>query len=148
MADIQRGEYVLGSVSQIQTYNGTDSDIDDTSVNPKSFVRYYAGIIHRVKSVRPRAKIFCVTPLGSKYSEIAQAIRNIVSVYSDVYLIDLATYCPITWDGDYYMNGHGSTIEYEYTAYEINTYIDWIIRKNGSQFKGTALIGTDYRDSF
>lgn len=145
---IQSGEYALGEASHIMQYDGTDNDIDDTSTNPKSFYRYYAGIIQRLKSVSPKAKIFCVTPLGSNYDELSSAIRNIVDLYEDVYLIDLAKYCPISWSGAYYMNGHGSAMGYEYTAYEINTYIDWIIRKNFDEFKGTALIGTDYRDKY
>ena len=148
---IASGEYVLGATSQIISYDGTDSDIDDTSVNPKSFVRYYAGIIQRVKSIQPKAKIFCVTPLDSKYAEIAQAIRNIVEYYANdnVYLIDLFTYLPSGYNVDGYMlNGHLSPMGYTYTAYMINTYIDWIIRNNGSAFRDTALIGTEYRADY
>ena len=148
---IANGEYVLGATSQIVSYDGTYSDIDDTSVNPKSFVRYYAGIIQRVKSIQPKAKIFCVTPLGSNYAEIAQAIRDIVEYYSSdgVYLIDLFNYIPEGYNVDGYMlNGHLSPMGYAYTAYMMNTYIDWIIRNNGSAFRDTALIGTEYRPDY
>ena len=148
---IANGEYVLGATSQIVSYDGTYSDIDDTSVNPKSFVRYYAGIIQRVKSIQPKAKIFCVTPLGSNYAEIAQAIRDIVEYYSSdgVYLIDLFNYIPEGYNVDGYMlNGHLSPMGYAYTAYMMNTYIDWIIRNNGSAFRDTALIGTEYRADY
>lgn len=154
-AKISNGDYILGSVDDIQTYVGDNTDIDDTTVVQKSFVRYYAGIIQRIKSVRPKAKIFCVTTMGSNYSDIAQKIREIVEHYSSsgVYLIDLETYSPIKdkWNPSfmYNMNGHGSSIGYEYTAYEINTYIDWIIRNNGNDFKGTALIGLEnYREKY
>ena len=148
---IEREEYALGDVSQITTYDGTNNDIDDTSVNPKSFVRYYAGIIQRVKSIQPKSKIFCVTPLGSNYAEIAQAIRDIVEYYSSdgVYLIDLFNYIPEGYNVDGYMlNGHLSPMGYAYTAYMMNTYIDWIIRNNGSAFRDTALIGTKYRPNY
>ena len=150
-AKIENGDYVLGATSEIVSYDGTDSDIDDTSVNPKSFVRYYAGIIQRVKSIQPKAKIFCVTPLGSNYAEIAQAIRDIVEYYSSdgVYLIDLYNYIPKEYNVDGYMlNGHLSPMGYTYTAYMINTYIDWIIRNNGSAFRDTALIGTKYKADY
>ena len=150
-AKIENGDYVLGSVSQIVSYDGTDSDIDDTSVNSKSFVRYYAGIIQRVKSIQTKAKIFCVTPLGSNYADIAQAIRDIVEYYSNdnVYLIDLFTYLPSGYNVNGYMlNGHLSPMGYAYTAYVINTYIDWIIRNNGSAFINSALIGTEYRADY
>lgn len=148
---IANGEYVLGTTSQIVSYDGTNSDIDDTSVNPKSFVRYYAGIIQRVKSIQPKAKIFCVTPLGSNYAEIAQAIRDIVEYYSSdgIYLIDLFNYIPRGYNVNGYMlNGHLSSMGYAYTAYMMNTYIDWIIRNNGSAFRDTALIGTKYRPDY
>lgn len=148
---IASGEYVLGATSQIVSYDGTYSDIDDTSVNPKSFVRYYAGIIQRVKSIQPKAKIFCVTPLGSNYAEIAQAIRDIVEYYSSdgVYLIDLFNYIPEGYNvSGYMLNGHLSPMGYAYTAYMMNTYIDWIIRNNGSAFRDTALIGTEYRADY
>lgn len=150
-AKIENGDYMLGATSEIVSYDGTDSDIDDTGVNPKSFVRYYAGIIQRVKSIQPKAKIFCVTPLGNTYAEIAQTIRDIVEYYSkdNVYLIDLYTYLPSGYDVNGYMlNGHLSPMGYAYTAYVINTYIDWIIRNNGSAFRDTALIGTDYRPDY
>ena len=148
---IENGDYALGVTSEIVSYDGTDSDIDDTSINPKSFVRYYAGIIQRVKSIQPKAKIFCVTPLGSNYAEIAQAIRDIVEYYSSnsVYLIDLFNYIPEGYNVDGYMlNGHLSPMGYAYTAYMMNTYIDWIIRNNGSAFRDTALIGTEYRPDY
>lgn len=148
---IASGDYVLGTTSQIVSYDGTNSDIDDTSVNPKSFVRYYAGIIQRIKSIQPKAKIFCVTPLGSNYAEIAQVIRDIVEYYSSdgVYLIDLFNYIPEGYNVDGYMlNGHLSPMGYAYTAYMMNAYIDWIIRNNGSAFRDTALIGTEYRPDY
>lgn len=149
---IVNGDYTLGDVEDIITYTGNSDDIDDTTSSPKSFVRYYAGIIQRLKSVRPKCKIFCVTPIGDNYTAIAQAIRDIVDYYtgSDVYLIDLYTYYPVGWSGTMYnMNGHGSAIGYEYLAYCINTYIDWIIRNNGNSFKATALIGLEnYREKY
>lgn len=148
---IENGDYVLGATSQIVSYDGTDNDIDDTSVNPKSFVRYYAGIIQRVKSIQPKAKIFCVTPLSNIYAEIAQAIRDIVEYYSSdgVYLIDLFNYIPEGYNVNGYMlNGHLSPMGYTYTAYVINTYIDWIIRNNGSAFRNSALISTEYRADY
>lgn len=138
-------EYPVGSVStDIGIYNPQT----DTDTNADSYVGYYAGIIQRIKSIAPKAKIFCVTPLDTRYNSYSQAIRDIVNHFDNTYLIDLAAYCPISWGGMYVMNGHGSAIGYEYTAYEINTYIDWIIRNNGNDFKATALIGTAYRENY
>lgn len=147
---IENGDYALGDVSQITTYDGTDSDIDDTTTYPKSFVRYYAGIIQRLLSIQPKAKIFCVTPLGENYAAIAQAIRDIVDHFGgNVYLLDMRTYIPEDYRVQgFNLNGHLSPMGYAYIGYVFNTYIDWIIRKNASAFRDTALIGTNYRPDF
>ena len=153
-AKIQNGDYVLGSTSEILTYDGTDSDIDDTTTYQKSFVRYYAGIIQRIKSIQSKAKIFCVTPLGDNYAEISQAIRDIVTYFGnlysgDIYLLDMRTYIPDNYNVTGFMlNGHLSPMGYAYIGYLFNTYIDWIIRNNGSAFRDTALIGTEYRPDY
>lgn len=137
--------YPVGSTTtDIGVYNSQT----DTDTNANSMVGYYAGIIQRVKSIQPMAKIFCVTPLGAGYAEISQAIRDIVKYYNDIYagdiyLIDLDKYYPISWAGQYLLNSHGSAMGYQYCAYAINTYIDWIIRNNGEEFKKAALIGLD-----
>lgn len=147
---IENGDYALGDVSQITTYDGTDSDIDDTTTYPKSFVRYYAGIIQRLLSIQPKAKIFCVTPLGEDYAAIAQAIRDIVDHFGgNVYLLDMRTYIPEDYRVQgFTLNGHLSPMGYAYIGYLFNTYIDWIIRKNASAFRDTALIGTNYRPDY
>lgn len=151
-AQINSGNYELGSVSQITTYDGTDNDIDDIATYPKSFCRYYAGIIQRIKSVQPKAKIFCATPIGENYENLSSAIRDIVTKYglsNDVYLIDLAAYIPDGYKVDGYMlNGHLSPMGYMYMAFIMNTYIDWIIRNNGVKFRDTALIGTGYKPDY
>lgn len=147
---IENGDYALGDVSQITTYDGTNSDIDDTTTYPKSFVRYYAGIIQRLLSIQPKAKIFCVTPLGDNYAEIAQAIRDIVTYFGgNVYLMDIREYIPDGYNvAGFKLQGHLSPMGYAYWAYMYNTYIDWIIRNNGNAFRDTALIGTDYRPDY
>lgn len=149
-AKIENGDYALGDVSQITPYDGTDSDIDNTTTYPKSFVRYYAGIIQRLLSIQPKAKIFCVTPLGENYAAIAQAIRNIVEHFGgNVYLLDMRTYIPEDYRiQGFNLNGHLSPMGYAYIGYIFNTYIDWIIRKNASAFRDTALIGTNYRPDY
>jgi hypothetical protein len=82
---------------------------------------------------------------GNAYPAESAAIRDVVdyfyTLYSgDVYLIDLDTYLPIRWGGDYMYNSHGSAQGYQYIAYAVNTYIDWIVRKNADDFKTMPLI--------
>lgn len=138
LAMIKRGEYPLGD---------TTTDIKaDYNQNAKTFVGYYAGIIQRIKSIQPKAKFFCVTPLGIDYSEMNTQIKRIVANFENTYLIDLDTYAPKDRVIDGFMlQGHLSPLGYMYTAYMINTYIDWIIKNNAPDFIDTALIGTTYK---
>lgn len=147
---INNNDYELGNTTQITEYDGTNSDIDDTTTYPKSFVRYYAGIIQRILSVQPKAKIFCVTMPGDNYAEIAQAIRDIVTYFGgNVYLMDIREYIPDGYNvAGFKLQGHLSPMGYAYWAYMYNTYIDWIIRNNGNAFRDTALIGTNYRPDY
>ena len=143
--------YVYTTDAQI----GTTADINtsDYLLNEDTFVGNYAGIIQRIKSVQPKAKIFCITCLRN-LTKFNTQIRNIVtffqSVYpDDIYLVDLMKYVPISLaytNNGYNLNGHNSALGYEYVAYCVNTYIDWIIRNNKLAFKGVSLIGTDYTE--
>lgn len=134
--------YPTGSVStDIGTYDSTT----DTDTNADSFVGYYAGIIQRLRSIQPNAKIFCVTMPNNAFPNESAAIADIVDYFStlysgDVYLIDLSTYLPIKWGGDYMYNTHGSAQGYQYIAYAVNTYVDWIIRNNADDFKTMPLL--------
>lgn len=140
LAMINRGEYPLGD---------TTTDINaDYNLNAKTFVGYYASIIQRIKTIQPKAKFFCVTPLGTDYADMNIQIRRIVANFSNTYLIDLDVYAPKDRVIDGYMlQGHLSPLGYMYTSYMINTYIDWIIKNNASDFIDTALIGTTYKTS-
>ena len=134
--------YPTGSVS---TDIGTYDPSTDTDTNAASFVGYYAGIIQRLRSIQPNAKIFCVTMPNNAFPAESAAIRDIVAYFNalyggDVYLIDFDSYLPIKWKDDYLYNSHGSAQGYQYIAYAINTYVDWIIRNNADDFKTMPLI--------
>ena len=147
--------YGVGDVS-------TDIDDSDYNNNAETYVGYYAGIIQRLKSVQPTCKIFCVTAPSATYDSYNAAIRNIVNHFAaiypkDIFCIDLRLYMPIPagqttptggLNSGYHLNGHLSPAGYQYTAWVMNTYIDWIIRHNGEKFKGTAIIGTNYREEY
>lgn len=149
-AYIDNGTYTLGNVADIISYDGTDNDINSTS-KPLSFVRYYAGIIQRIKTVKPKAKIFCVTviSLSDTYNAMNEQIKAIVDKYSNCYLIDFAKFIPKGYDVvGFRLNGHLSAMGYMYFAYMYNTYIDWIIKNNANDFRDIPLIGTDLRPDF
>ena len=136
--DKSRQEYPLGTI--------TDINLNDYTQNGNSFYGWYAGIIQRVRSINSRCFVFCVTRpdnLGDTYD---QAIRDIVGLFDRCYCIDLAN--GVNYNADfkqrYYLGGHMNAAGYEYTAYVMNTYIDWIIRNNFNDFVDAAVVGTQY----
>ena len=50
------------------------------------------------------------------------------------------------FNSDYIRMGHFSTQGYQYLAYYIATYIDYIIRQNPDDFKFVQIINTEYDD--
>lgn len=130
---------------------GTTADINnsDYSQNADSFVGWYARIIQGIKSIEPRAFIFCITPPNGNYDDYSEQIRNIVEYFAGnrVYLIDLRRYGMERSNPLFVMGNHQSAAGYLYDAYEIANYMDWIIRKNANDFKYSSLVGTDILDT-
>ena len=129
----------------------TDVDTLDYNNNADTFAGYYAGIIQRVKSIQPRAKFFVVTRPNDKNTDerYNEVIRSMADIFSDVYVIDLYKYAPLYSEPEfrdlYFLGGHMSAAGYEFTAWMMMTYIDWIIRKNPKEFAQVAYIGKDYK---
>ncbi len=136
----------LGSIDDINK--------DDYTKNKKTFAGYYAQIIQRIKELQPRAKIFLVTPLNTgnpqeermqKYKIIQGLLQGLTELFNRTYLIDLYEYGP-THDqafADAFCLGHLTPTGYVLVARMIESYIDFIIRKNSNDFKQVGLIGTD-----
>ena len=132
----------------------TDVDFEDfRNNNGNTFAGNYAGIIQRVKSISPQAKIFCVTlpqgdrALANNYNAV---IRGLVDKFDNVFLIDLWTYAKpvdLVWAQKYRERYHLNTVGYLYTAYEMMTYIDWHVRRNPLAFRDVGLIGTNQQMS-
>lgn len=139
-----------GSLTITKAQVLADIDLDDYNNNANSYAGWYAGIIQRIQSVRKHAHIFCITNPGEGGGkEWNQVIRLVVEIMREKYgtyiwLVDLATYNPITpeMSQNCSLNGHLSAFGYLYSAYQISTYIDWLIRNNIDAFRGSSLIGT------
>ncbi len=128
-----------------------DINKEDYTQNAKTFAGYYAQIIQRIKSMQPRAKFFLVTPpkgnVGSeeKQKAIRDLLEDLTKVFNRTYLIDLYTYSP-PQDEKFmktYWLGHMTPTGYVLTARMIESYIDYIIRKNPQDFAQVGFIGTD-----
>lgn len=123
----------------------TDIDLTDYNNNADTFAGWYSGIIQRLRSVNPKCRIFCLTiPYNSQqgYLDINEIIRAIVPKFDKCYLVDLANY---HWTPNILgLNDHLSPAGYLWAAWEINTYIDWIIRNHLVDFRDIAFVGTNY----
>ena len=141
--DILGRGHELGSIADI--------DREDYTKNAKTFAGYYAQIIQRIKQLQPRAKIFLVTiPRDGGEEDVKRkAHRDLLEEFTEVfdrtYLIDLFTYAP-EYDAEFknkYFLGHMTATGYILSARMIESYIDYIIRKNPEDFNQVGFIGTD-----
>lgn len=128
----------------------TDVVVSDyTRNNENTFAGCYAGIIQRLQSVQPDAKIFvCTIPYYSDADDFNNNIKGIATLFSNVYVIDLARYLKSSevWNNAMRLGFHLNAMGYQWYAYLFATYIDWIIKNNMSDFKQVAFIGTDYKN--
>lgn len=135
---ILSGEMPLGSLGDI--------DLGNWQNNVDSFAGRYGEIIQRIKQTQPKAKIFCVTvpkrPTSATDNVCNPIIRQIPSLFTNVYLIDLWRYAkPIP----HYTGSHLNAIGYQIFGWQITSYIDYIIRKNPVEFNEVQFIGTNYQ---
>ena len=145
---------ILGENQELGSVN--DVDFTDCKNNKKNFAGYYAEIIQRLKQIQPRAKFFLMTMAdeGENDSRIkdkqahAALLYDFAEKFDNTYVIDLLKYAP-TYDEkfkeNFYLLGHMNPMGYIFTAKLIDSYIDYIIRKNPADFKTVGFIGTDIK---
>ncbi len=124
---------------------------DDCKRNKPTFAGYYARIIQKIKELQPRAKIFLVSmprsgdDADAKRKDVRDLLDGFTGLFDNTYLIDLYTYAPIN-DIEYnrvFRLGHMTPTGYILTARMIESYIDYIIRKEPDEFSQVGFIGTD-----
>ena len=141
-----KGEIELGTIADI--------DLKDYRNNAKTFIGYYAQIIQRIKELQPRAKIFLISPPSSgnmqdertqKYKIVRDLLQELTTVFNRTYLLDMFEYSPKRTKEypDAFWLGHMTPTGYVLAARMIESYIDYIIRKNPEDFKQVGFIGTD-----
>jgi lysophospholipase L1-like esterase len=141
-----KGEIELGSMADI--------DVSDYHNNAKSFIGYYAQIIQRIKEIQPRAKIFLISPPQNgneqdertqKYRIVRDLLQQLTALFDRTYLLDMFEYAP-KQDKEFsntFWLGHMTPTGYVLAARMIESYIDYVIRKNPKDFKQVGFIGTD-----
>ena len=125
------GADYLGSISDIHV--GSESENADT------YYGNYSKIIATIKAKSPRAKIFCLTnPKGT--GEVSavynQAVKDIVSLYSNTYLIDLIADSFYTSDifKNTWYSAHSTALGYKLIGANIYAHISEIIQNHISEF--------------
>ncbi|MDD6436716.1 MAG: SGNH/GDSL hydrolase family protein [Prevotella sp.] len=129
----------------------TDVNKTDYTKNAPTYAGYMAGIVQRIQSIQPRAKIFVVTrpkekAEGNDWDCYNEVVRQLPKYFKNIYVIDLYRYAPVydkEFKDHYFVGGHMNVMGYQLTANMFMTYIDWIIRKNYKEFKQSAFIGTN-----
>ena len=135
----------IGSVSDI--------DPDDWRNNKPTFIGYYAQIIARIKTeVQPQAKFFFMTMMhhdedsmrDEKRRKHAEALYELAKYFDNSYVIDLYQYGPLynaEYEESFCLYGHLDPMGYILTAKIVDSYIDYIIRKNPDDFRRVPFIG-------
>ena len=142
--DVMNAGMEIGSIADI--------DPEDYRNNKPTFVGYYAQIIARIKEeIQPQAKFFFVTMMNHEGSanndkrlRHAEALYELAEYFDNSYVIDLYKYGP-RYDDDYKdkfnLYHHLNPMGYIMTAKMIDSYIDYIIRKNPDDFRRVPFIG-------
>ena len=122
----------------------TDVDLNDYNNNANTFAGNYAKIIQMCKAMTPSCKMFLITPfswwsMGAESKGYNAVVRQLATMFSKVYLIDLYNY-GILSANDYEYQAHCNTQGYTYVSYVIASYIDFIVRDNPNDFKYHCLI--------
>lgn len=127
---------------------GTASDIDmsDYTQNADTYYGNVGGIIQRIKSVQPRAKIFLITNPGRTSQERASAVpyntalSTICTMFAECYLADL--YALGLFNQNLMLGSHYGSNGYLVGAWRIASLISKIIEDNPHDFREVAFIGT------
>lgn len=130
-----------------------DIDPRDYRMNKPTIIGYYGAIVQRYKEISPDAKFFFVTfpktvPNGKeeKVLKMIRALYDLAQFFDNAYVIDLYQYGPVydeKFREKFYLHGHMNPSGYILTARLVDSYIDYIVRKNPDDFKNIGFVGTD-----
>lgn len=152
--------YVIAlGVNDIYNKNMKIGDASDITANEfaeeRPFISYYAEIVRRYKEISPDAKFFFVTfpNEGAKRDKVKtegmiRALYALAEHFDNSYVIDLYEYGPLydeEFKEKYFLYGHMNPMGYIFTANLIDSYIDYIIRTNPSDFINVGFIGTNIK---
>ncbi len=134
---------------------GTAEDIDTEHPenNPPTFAGNMGRLISRYKAVSPKGRFFLMTMVKTDIwkhttdaviEEAAALLYGIAEKYEFTYVLDFARYAPRhtkEFEKYFYLGGHLNAAGYQLTAWQVMTYIDWIIRQHPEDFTQIAFVG-------
>ena len=135
---------------------GTIDDVhpEDYRKNAATMAGYFGQIVSRYKEIQPRAKFFFVTMAregtvnDAKKAEHAALMYQMAELFDNCYVIDMYKYSPV-YDDELKkrlnLYSHQNPMGYIFTAKLMDSYIDYIIRKNPEDFSRVGFIGTDLK---
>ena len=145
--DVYNGGLEVGGVEDI--------DPEDYRNNKPTFIGNYAQIISRYKEISPDAKFFFVTfpnddVRGTQLQKekTIKALYDLAEFFDNSYVLDINKYGPVydeKFREKFFLYGHMNPMGYIFTANIIDSYIDYIIRKNPNDFKNVPFINTDIK---
>jgi hypothetical protein len=135
---------------------GEAKDITATKFSEeRPFISYYAEIVRKYKEISPDAKFFFVTFPNegdakdkNKTKGMINALYALAEHFDNSYVIDLYEYGPLydaEFKSKYFLHGHMNPMGYILTANLIDSYIDYIIRKNPDDFCRVPFIGKELK---
>lgn len=140
--DIINGGQPVGEVSDI--------DLSDWRNNRPTFAGYYGAIVQRLREISPKSRMFFVTipktERGSQCAAHTALLYGLTEVFPFSYVIDLDRYGAVhdaAYRSRFYMGGHLNPMGYVYAAKQMESYIDWIIRRSPEDFFQIPFLGSD-----
>lgn len=144
VTEILKGESEIGTIDDI--------DLSDYAKSKPTFAGFYARIISEYKMIQPKAKFFLMTlPRGEDkerteyYDKHAEILRDISKLFDNCYVLDFRKYAPVydeEFKQKFFLAGHMNAAGYRLTALMVESYIDYIIRRNPEDFKQIGFVGT------
>lgn len=122
--------------------SSADIHIDNPDANADTYYGNYAKIISKIKTVSPKAKIFCIGMKHKGFKQYNDVIEYMQTIFDNVYFLNMNKYNSNyeSWEDT---QGHGNAMGYLNYSYQISSYVDWIIKNNRDDFKYVQFINTD-----
>ena len=134
--------------------SAADVCLADPAQNRPTFAGWFGRIVQRLRGIQPEAKFFFLTMPRREADETsarrdghAALMYDLAGLFGNAYVIDLRRYAPphdAAFRARYYGGSHLNAMGYYLTALQIGSYIDWIIRRNPSDFRSCGLAGLPY----